>query len=77
MTNAAHKSTYTATADIQPPLNEHAAARAIGVSVVTLRRMRRRGTGPEFLKIGALIRYSRQAIIDYLDSCRVGGGRAA
>ena len=44
--------------DIEPLLNEHVAANALGVKVSTLRRWRWAGKPPNFHKIGAAVRYS-------------------
>jgi hypothetical protein len=38
-------------------LNEHEAARLLGLKVTTLRRWRWAGKPPPFLKIGAAVRY--------------------
>jgi predicted DNA-binding transcriptional regulator AlpA len=54
-------------------LNDHEVAARIGVSVATVRRWRLLGTGPQYLKIGALVRYRPQAIVAWLDNRPVGG----
>ena len=38
-------------------VNEHEAARLLGLSVKTLRRWRWAGKGPNFVKIGSAVRY--------------------
>ena len=43
--------------DLEPVLNEHVTADALGVKVSTLRRWRWAGKPPRFLKIGAAVRY--------------------
>ncbi len=48
-------------------VNEHEAARLLGLSVKTLRRWRWAGKGPNFVKIGSAVRYEPaelQALID-------------
>ncbi len=54
-------------------LNDHEVAARVGVSVATVRRWRQLGTGPLYLKIGALARYRLQDIHDWLDSRPTGG----
>lgn len=44
--------------DSKLPVNEHQAAKFLGVSVATMRRWRVNGKGPQFLKQGGwLVRY--------------------
>ena len=52
-------------------LNERVAAQLIGCSVALMRKWRRLGQGPNYVKIGRLVRY-RQADIDaFLEAHRV------
>jgi len=44
---------------------------ARGVPVSKLRRHRLEGSGPEYLKLGRLVRYELKAIDAWLESCRV------
>ena len=57
-------------------LNDHEVAARVGVSVATVRRWRQLGTGPLYLKIGALVRYRPQDIHDWLDNRPTGGNPA-
>lgn len=40
-------------------------------STTTLWRWRRNGIGPEYLKIGAAVRYTPEAIEEFLVTCKV------
>ena len=54
--------------NLLPRYSEHDVAAMLGVSVRTVRSWRtdqRRG-GPDYLKIGMNVRYSAQAIVEYL-----------
>ena len=51
--------------DIEPLLNEHAAANALGVKVSTLRRWRWAGKPPRFLKLGSAVRYEPAEIRNF------------
>jgi predicted DNA-binding transcriptional regulator AlpA len=44
-------------------LNEHQVAASLGLSVKTLRTWRWRGNGPQFLKVGRLVRYRSSDIL--------------
>ncbi len=59
-------------------MNEHEAASYLNVSVSTLRRWRadRNGRGPDFLKLGASVRYELAALLEYIATCRQRGGVA-
>ena len=54
-------------------LNDHEVAARVGVSVATVRRWRQLGTGPLYMKIGALVRYRPRDIQEWLDGRPVGG----
>ncbi|MGE4424745.1 MAG: helix-turn-helix transcriptional regulator [Pseudodesulfovibrio sp.] len=59
-------------------LNEREAARILGLSVHTLRARRFKGQAPAYLKLGKSVRYEREALERFLESCRVRvGGEAA
>ena len=45
---------------------ENEAAQYLSISLSTIRRRRRAGTGPEFYRIGKVIRYRREALEDYI-----------
>jgi predicted DNA-binding transcriptional regulator AlpA len=53
---------------IETLLTEHEVARLLKVSVATIRRRRLFRQPPNFLKIGASVRYSREAIQRLIDS---------
>lgn len=48
-------------------LDEHAAARRLGLSVKTLRRWRWAGRGPRFVKLGAAVRYVQADLDTFID----------
>ena len=52
-----------------PLLNEEDASAITGFAVPTLRKRRWQGLPPRFLKIGSLIRYTREDIDKFLISC--------
>lgn len=52
--------------DQGPLLNEVDAARFLAVSVRTLQAWRTKGAGPPFVRLGRAVRYSRQALIDWV-----------
>lgn len=54
-------------------LTENDAAKLLRVSVAALRRWRVENRGPEYMKLHRLVRYSPEAIANWLDS-RPGGG---
>jgi len=58
---------------VEPLMNEHEVAQVLGCSLATLRRWRLLGTGPRFRKIGALCRYSKSDLQDWLVSRPTGG----
>lgn len=47
-------------------------AQCLGVSVVTLRRWRREGRGPKFIKEGRQVLYRRSTITDWLAAREAG-----
>ena len=51
-------------------LDERSTAAKCLMSVRTLQRMRVEGTGPQFLKIGRLVRYREDDIEAWLDTLR-------
>ncbi len=55
-----------------PPalVNEHEAARVLGLSVKTLRRWRWAGREIRFLKIGAAVRYDPADLAAYIEAAR-------
>ena len=54
-------------------LNEHEVAQCIGMSVASLRRWRFQKKGPQFIKFGAAVRYSRQDVEQWIAAHRTGG----
>lgn len=64
--------------EIDHCVSERPAAAVLGVSVALLRKWRRTGGGPPYLKIGKLIRYRLSDLRYFMDSCTVdpnGGGQ--
>ena len=59
--------------------SERSAAVVLGVSVALLRKWRRVGGGPLYLRIGKLVRYRLSDLRTFMDSCAIapdgGGGR--
>ena len=51
-------------------INEHEAARRLGLKVSTLRRWRWQGCGPTFCRIGAAVRYDPRELADFIDAGR-------
>lgn len=52
-------------------LPERSAAALLGVSVALLRKWRRTGAGPAYLRIGKLVRYRLSALRSFMDACAV------
>jgi hypothetical protein len=63
--------------DNLPLYDERAAARIISCSVALLRKWRLFREGPNYVKVGRLVRYRQEDLAAFLDSHRVvtGGGR--
>ena len=51
-------------------IDEHEAARMLGLSVKTLRRWRWAGRQPHFYKIGSAVRYDPEALLDFIAASR-------
>ena len=51
-------------------INEHEAARRLGLKVSTLRRWRWQGIGPIFCRIGAAVRYDPRDLVDFIEAGR-------
>ena len=51
--------------------NEYVAAKGLDVSVKTLRRWRLLGTGPDYIKMGASVRYTSSAVDRFIERCAV------
>ena len=49
-------------------LNEHGAAERLALSVNTLRRWRILGRGPQFVKLGAAVRYPAENIERFIEA---------
>ena len=59
------------TTDLRPKLlKESEAAAILNIEVATLRRWRWAGTGPEFLKIGAAVRYDPAVLEAFIEAAR-------
>ncbi|MBI4910803.1 MAG: DNA-binding protein [Acidobacteria bacterium] len=56
-------------------LNEFEVAKALRVSIATVRRWRLLRQGPRYLKIGASVRYTSQALVMFLSTRPTGGGQ--
>jgi predicted DNA-binding transcriptional regulator AlpA len=53
-------------ADAEGLINEHEAARRLGLKVSTLRRWRWSGQGPRHIKLGSAVRYAPSALTDFI-----------
>ena len=58
----------------EPLLTETDVAKLLHVSLGTIRRWRIQERGPQFVKLGASVRYRREAVSDWLQHCPTGGG---
>jgi hypothetical protein len=58
-------------ADVSDVFDEIDAAIYLRIRVDILRALRRRGTGPYYMRIGQTIRYQRAALIAFQKSCTV------
>jgi len=56
-------------------VSESELARRADVSIAVLRKWRREGRGPRFLKLGRLIRYLVRDVDAWLEAHAVDGGR--
>ena len=54
-------------------LNEIQLSEMLQVSLACLRRWRLRGEGPEYKKVGPLVRYRPEAIMQWVDGLPTGG----
>jgi excisionase family DNA binding protein len=52
-------------------LNEIEAAKVLGCKVSTLQKWRLMDKGPQYIKVGRLVRYSEEDLMAYLESNRV------
>jgi hypothetical protein len=52
-----------------PLFDTPAAANYLNASVPTLERHRRFGTGPDWVKMGGLVRYRKSALDRHIDEC--------
>jgi predicted DNA-binding transcriptional regulator AlpA len=52
-----------------PLLDTPVAAQYLGTSVPTTQRWRRLGTGPDWVKMGGLVKYRKYALDRYIDEC--------
>ena len=55
-------------------LNEKEVAKILGLSVATLRKWRLQGHGPTYRKFGTAVRYSVDAVEDWIRRQPRGGG---
>jgi predicted DNA-binding transcriptional regulator AlpA len=59
-------------------LNEIQLSEKIHVSLACLRRWRLRGEGPQYVKVGPLVRYRPEAVAQWVETLPIGGnGRHA
>lgn len=57
--------------------NKKRAARYLDISVATLDRMRRNGTGPRYVRVGTQIRYKPEDLVAFVEACAQNTGGAA
>ena len=62
---------------IEQLLNEYDVSRITGLSVASVRRWRLFRVGPQYLKIGAAVRYTPESIREFLATRPTGGGHHA
>jgi Helix-turn-helix domain len=64
---------------LKPRVSESYVAKVLDVSIHTVRRWRasKDGFGPPWIKIGSVVRYDVDSVIDWLKSRPVGGGGIA
>jgi predicted DNA-binding transcriptional regulator AlpA len=62
---------------IENLLNEHQVAKSLGLSVASIRRWRLLRQGPQYVKIGAAVRYSPEELKAWLRMQPTGGGPVA
>jgi predicted DNA-binding transcriptional regulator AlpA len=74
-TERSHVGTDTKT--IENLLNEFDVARITGLSVASVRRWRLFGKGPQYLKIGAAVRYRAEDLQHWINAQPTGGGQGA
>jgi len=51
-------------------MNEHQVAQYLGISPKTLQIWRLRGKGPEFCKIGRLVKYCQECVDSYIEGAK-------
>ena len=61
------------TVNIQPLITEHEVASVTGLSVASVRRWRLLRQGPNYMKIGASVRYKPEDLAAWLESRPTGG----
>lgn len=54
-------------------LTEREVAGLYHISLSTVRRWRQKGKGPDFIKLGASVRYERAAVLSWVDARPVRG----
>jgi predicted DNA-binding transcriptional regulator AlpA len=54
-------------------LNEIQLSEKIRVSLACLRRWRLRGEGPQYVKVGPLVRYRPEAVEQWVEALPIGG----
>ncbi|MEN6534993.1 MAG: helix-turn-helix domain-containing protein [Bryobacteraceae bacterium] len=67
----------TSSNTLETLLNERDVARITGLSVASVRRWRLLRQGPKYLKIGSAVRYTPEAIREFVASRPTGGGQEA
>jgi len=67
MANDNITSSYPGDSSLEPCFDEWITARSLGVSTALLRKRRRLGLEPHFIRIGRLVRYRESEIRKFLD----------
>ena len=52
-------------------LNEEEGSRVLGISTQTMRNWRHVGKGPPYIKLGRIVRYKLQDLLDYMDQKKI------
>lgn len=69
LANDKHPPIRPAVLNNDPLFDTPVAAEYLHSSVPTLERHRRLGTGPEWVKMGGMVRYRKSALDRYIDEC--------
>lgn len=72
-----HPTYATLTPHVPEYISGKDVARIAGVTELTVRRWRDRGTGPRYIKLGRIYRYPTRGVLSWLESCAPDSHSAA